>query len=279
MPGHGFVHTSSPTSPRTGWPASSNTSTAIPSDGPPNEHGDSGSTTCGERKHAPTSVPPEMLITGQRPSPTRLEVPAPRAFVPRLTGRGQDAQRRTVVGVDGVVAVRHQRADQRRRDAEHADAVPFDERPQPIGLGIVGRAVVEHEGAAVGEGADDLPRSHDPTDVGEPEQPLVAAHVGLERGFLRDLREEPAVHVHRALRPAGRAARVGDEERMLAVERPGLEAALAGRRQLGEGDDRDRRASARRDRGGAPRRPCAPTAPTRRRRRPSPSSARPCRAG
>src|SRR4051794_8271367 len=70
MPGHGLVQTSSPTSPRTGRPASSNTSTAIPSDGPPNDIGFNGSTGCGDRKHAPTSVPPEMLITGQRPPPT-----------------------------------------------------------------------------------------------------------------------------------------------------------------------------------------------------------------
>ena len=70
MPGHGFVQTSSPTCPRTGRPASSNTSTAIPSEGPPSDIGFSGSTGWGERKHAPTSVPPEMLITGQRPPPT-----------------------------------------------------------------------------------------------------------------------------------------------------------------------------------------------------------------
>src|SRR5947199_6270875 len=70
MPGQGLVHTSSPTSPRTELPASSNTSTAMPSAGPPSEHGDSGATTWGDRKHAPTSVPPEMLMIGHRPSPT-----------------------------------------------------------------------------------------------------------------------------------------------------------------------------------------------------------------
>ena len=42
IPGHGFVHTSSPTAPRTGWPSSSNTSTAMPSAGPPSEHGEIG---------------------------------------------------------------------------------------------------------------------------------------------------------------------------------------------------------------------------------------------
>src|SRR4051794_32147074 len=66
--GHGCLHTSSPTSPRTGWPLESNTSTSMPSDGPPSEHGFSGSTGYGERKHAPTSVPPEMLMIGTSPS-------------------------------------------------------------------------------------------------------------------------------------------------------------------------------------------------------------------
>src|SRR5206468_617992 len=55
---------------RTELPASSKTSTAMPSDGPPSEHGEIGCTTCGLKKHAPTSVPPEMLITGHRAWPT-----------------------------------------------------------------------------------------------------------------------------------------------------------------------------------------------------------------
>src|SRR5690349_5831301 len=70
MPGHGFVHTSSPTAPRNGLPVSSNTSTARPRHGPPNDIGLMGLIGCCERKHAPTSVPPEMLMTGQRPPPT-----------------------------------------------------------------------------------------------------------------------------------------------------------------------------------------------------------------
>src|SRR2546423_2614372 len=71
MPGHGLVHTSSPTVPGpTGTPRSLNTSTAMPSEGPPSDMGLMASTGCGERKQAPTSVPPEMLITGQRPPPT-----------------------------------------------------------------------------------------------------------------------------------------------------------------------------------------------------------------
>src|SRR5207247_2925178 len=59
-----------PTSDR---PSSSTTSIAIPSAGPPTEHYLIGSTGVGERKHAPTSVPPEQLMSGQRPPPTCSE--------------------------------------------------------------------------------------------------------------------------------------------------------------------------------------------------------------
>src|SRR3712207_8759693 len=71
MPGNGLRQTSSPTSPRTGLPSASTTSIAIPSAGPPSEHSLIGSAGVGERKHAPTSVPPEQLMIGQRPPPTR----------------------------------------------------------------------------------------------------------------------------------------------------------------------------------------------------------------
>src|SRR5947207_10458190 len=72
MAGNGLRQTSSPTSPvpTSELPSASTTSIAIPSAGPPTEHALIGSTGVGERKHAPTSVPPEQLITGTRPSPT-----------------------------------------------------------------------------------------------------------------------------------------------------------------------------------------------------------------
>ena len=70
MPGNGFRQTSSPTSPRTERPSESTTSIAIPSAGPPSEHALIGVATVGERKQAPTSVPPEQLMIGQRPPPT-----------------------------------------------------------------------------------------------------------------------------------------------------------------------------------------------------------------
>src|SRR5436305_5666674 len=73
IPGNGLRQTSSPTSPVpiSDRPASSTTSTAIPSAGPPSEHALIGCTGVGDRKHAPTSVPPEQLMTGTREPPTR----------------------------------------------------------------------------------------------------------------------------------------------------------------------------------------------------------------
>ena len=70
IPGNGLRQTSSPTSPRTELPSESTTSIAIPSAGPPSEHALIGIAGVGERKHAPTSVPPEQLMIGQRPPPT-----------------------------------------------------------------------------------------------------------------------------------------------------------------------------------------------------------------
>src|SRR5438067_11027091 len=72
IPGNGRRQTSSPTSPRTDRPSESTTSIAIPSAGPPSEHALIGSAAVGERKQAPTSVPPEQLMIGQRPPPTCL---------------------------------------------------------------------------------------------------------------------------------------------------------------------------------------------------------------
>src|SRR2546427_3593409 len=72
IPGNGLRQTSSPTRPvpPSDRPSSSTTSIAIPSAGPPSEHSLIGCTGVGERKQAPTSVPPEQLMIGQRPPPT-----------------------------------------------------------------------------------------------------------------------------------------------------------------------------------------------------------------
>src|SRR5437764_8295070 len=69
--GHGFLHTSSPTSPGpTGDPSGPQTSTSMPRAGPRRVHDFSSVMGRGDRKHAPTSVPPDRLMMGQRPPPT-----------------------------------------------------------------------------------------------------------------------------------------------------------------------------------------------------------------
>src|SRR3954454_9767764 len=72
IPGNGLRHTSSPTSPvpTSERPSASTTSIAMPSAGPPTEQALIGATGAGDRKQAPTSVPPEQLMTGTREPPT-----------------------------------------------------------------------------------------------------------------------------------------------------------------------------------------------------------------
>src|ERR1700759_768272 len=72
MPGNGLRQKRSPTPPvpMSDVPSSATTSIAIPSAGPPTEHALIGPIGVGERKHAPTSVPPVQLITGTREPPT-----------------------------------------------------------------------------------------------------------------------------------------------------------------------------------------------------------------
>ena len=159
IPGHGFVQTSSPTSPRTGLPSGPKTSTAIPSAGPPSEHAFSGWTTAGDRKHAPTSVPPEKLMTGQRPPPTTREnhrygsvfhgspvEPSTRrddrsCFVTCSSPSGASA--RTSVGDTPRMLMRW------RSTMSHSRS----------GAGMVRRTVVEEDRAAERERPDDHPRA------------------------------------------------------------------------------------------------------------------------
>src|SRR5580765_2124564 len=72
MPGNGARQTSSPTSPvpMSDVPSSVTTSIAMPRAGPPTEHALIGAIGVGERKHAPTSVPPVQLMIGTREPPT-----------------------------------------------------------------------------------------------------------------------------------------------------------------------------------------------------------------
>ena len=167
-----------------------------------------------ERKHAPTSVPPRDVHDRRAPAADVLEQPHVRVVVPRLARRADRAQRREVLL---RLALRDQRADQRRRDAEQRHALLLDRRPEPV-VRPVGRALEVDHGRAAGAGADDGPRPHDPAHVRREEDALAAVDVGLIRDLARDRDEEAGVHVQRALRPPGRARRVREEVRMLRVD-------------------------------------------------------------
>ena len=114
-----------------GWQSSSTTSMSQPSAGPPSEHGEIASTTCGARKQPDLGAAADVDHRAA-PAADPLEVPAPRPLVPRLAGRREHPQRREVVRGHVLVALRHQRAHERRRDAEDRDAVALDHRPEPV---------------------------------------------------------------------------------------------------------------------------------------------------
>ena len=101
--------------------------------------------------------------------------------------------------------------------------MPRDLFPQPVGPRVGRRALRQQDGGAERESADDLPRAHDPAEVGRPVQELAGMQVGLVGDLLGDLHEEPAVDVDRSFRASGRAARVGDEQRVLGIERRRVE--------------------------------------------------------
>jgi hypothetical protein len=137
----------------------------------------------------------------------------------------RDAQARQVVAPDVLLAGRDQRADQRGGDAQGGDPVALDHVPDAVGLREVRRPLIKEHRRAERPGADDLPRTHDPAEVADPEQDLVLPEVGLVGDLGGDLHEEPAVDEHGALRPPGGPARVRDHERVFGVELLGLEPA------------------------------------------------------
>ena len=95
--------------------------------------------------------------------------------------------------------------------------VALAQRPQPVRRRRR-RPLCDDDGAAERVGAHDLPDPHQPAEVGNPEQAIVGAEVGLERRLLGQLDQQAAGHVHGALRPARGAGGVAEVAGMLAVE-------------------------------------------------------------
>ena len=123
--------------------------------------------------------------------------------------------------------------------AEQGQALPLRQVPEDAGLGVEGRAVVEHQGAAGGQGADQ-PVPHHPTAGSEEEQPVVAAQVRMQQMLLGVLQQGAANAVNDALGPARGAGRIQDVERSVEVEL--LEGGVWAVQQRVEGQSVSRRA-------------------------------------
>ena len=74
-----------------------------------------------------------------------------------------------------------------------------------IGSGVIGRSVEQEHRRPQRPRPDDLPRTHDPAEVRDPEQGLVLMEVRLVGHLLGHLDQEAPVDVDRPLRPAGRS--------------------------------------------------------------------------
>ena len=92
--------------------------------------------------------------------------------------------------------------------------MPLHDRPDAPGVREIRRAVVQQDGRAQDQPTGDEPGSHHPAEIGEPPHEIARLEVEAVRQILRRLHGEAAVHVHRALRPAGRTGRVDDHVRI-----------------------------------------------------------------
>ena len=202
-------------------PSALTTSTAMPSDGAPTEHSLIGIAADGERKQVPTSVPPEMLMIGRRPSPTTVEN---QRYGSGFHGSPLEARIRRVERswlAHRLLAVRHEDADESRRDAEHGDAMALALAPEAVGR-HGGESLTGDDRRPVDAAADHHSHRDHPAEVGDPVQAVALTDVGLERALLADLHEQAGSRVHHSLRAAGRARRVDEAVRVLGVERLAL---------------------------------------------------------
>ena len=213
IPGQGRLQTSSPTSPRTDRPRSSKTSTSSPSAGNPTEHALVGRIGVTERKHAPTSVPPEQFTIGIRPFPADVLVePVVRPAVPGLAGGDDRAQRREV----------RDRLAVRMRARTSVGEMPS------IVIRSLSTILQRRSGGRSGAPSMSTivaPQAIPPTTVHGPMIQPMSVEKSTRSPRLRSAwyavsrtREEATVDVERALRATGRPGRVRDEIRRLAFD-------------------------------------------------------------
>ena len=145
-------------------------------------------------------------------------IPFPGFGIDRLADRAEQAQRGARGLFHRLVARLHQRADRGRRGVEDIDLVLVDDLPEPRHRRIIRHAFEHQRGGAVGERAiDDVAVAGDPADVGG--APINVAVVIVEDVLMRHRRVDQIAGggVQHALRLAGRARGVEDEQRILRV--------------------------------------------------------------
>ena len=145
-------------------------------------------------------------------------IPLPGFGIDRLADRAEQAQTRPRGLLHRRVARLHQRADRGRRGVDDVDLVLVDHLPEARHGRVIRHAFEHHRDRAVGERpVDDVAVAGHPADVGG--TPVDVAVVIVEHVLMRqrNVDQKAAGGVQHALRLAGRARSVQDEQRVLGV--------------------------------------------------------------
>ena len=156
------------------------------------------------------------------PLPTVLVVPAPDLGLDRLAHRGHVLEVVVVLG-RLVRADLAQHPDGGGRGVEDVHAEPLGDPPRPPGVGVVGRAFVDHAGGAERQRpVDDVGMAGDPPDVGHAPVGVVGVDVLVVLGRPRHVGEIAADAVLCTLGPARGAGGVHQEQRRIGGQRDRL---------------------------------------------------------
>jgi hypothetical protein len=150
-------------------------------------------------------------------------VPLPGLGVDRLADRAEEPEALARALLHRCVALAHQRADRRRRGVEDRDLVLVDRFPEAAETRVVRHALEHHAGRAGGQRpVDDIAVARHPADVGGAPEDVVL--VVVEDGGEGEIgvNEVSAGRVQHALRLAGGAGGVQDEQRVFRVHALGL---------------------------------------------------------
>mmetsp|Transcript_1801 Transcript_1801/g.5446 ORF Transcript_1801/g.5446 Transcript_1801/m.5446 type:complete len:469 (+) Transcript_1801:145-1551(+) len=164
-------------------------------------------------------------------------VPAPRLRVDGLAHRAEQLERRAARPLQRPCPLPHQRADGGRRRVELRDLVLVDHAPEAARV-RVGRHALEHElRRSIEERAVRHVRvAGDPAAVGGAKVDVVWLQVEDVLCGRGGVHHVPARRVQHALRLAGRAGRVQDEERVLCAHPLHAALGLGGRRRVSPPD-------------------------------------------